>query len=613
MSLRARFLLFGFVALGVIASFAVATVMVGVQDKRTRRQIELDLRESAILLALESEIEALRGPFVRGGAGESRPPREPMSVARARELVAELRASVASDEIPDDDDQKEMQALAQVEEDLARLEAIQGRAGSGGITPELAEEHSALCLRLHAGLELFRQGCFEEVYAAAVDLDRRRTKLLWLLAGGLVAMTILLAAAWIGFAYGVLRPVKNLMRMTRRLSRIDFDVEVRATPAGELGELTRSFLSMTRALEGFTREIELRVRERTRELEDSRAISNLMLDSLPDAVGLRTADGRLVASNGAYRSLFGGDSPAMPFLAKAERSPQGYVVWKEGGGSTRLLDAQEFGGSGPPGQLGALRLEYVRDVTHLAQVEAALAQSSRLVALGRMAAGIAHEVNNPLTAIGACAEGLLKRAAKGGIDAAVLREYLEVIHREVYRCKALTGKMLDVSRQRAESPVPTEVRNLVEESLRLFAQVREDRRVDIRLLPGPPCTALVQPAALCQILINLIMNALQAVEDGGRITVEVARRGGEVVLSVADDGHGIPPESMKDLFEPFFTEGRGKDGTGLGLFLSRELASAMGGSLVARSEGPGRGARFELAVPAAEEQPRPTPTEAHPA
>lgn len=610
MSLRTKFLIYSFFSLGVIATLVATTVFLGVRDEGSRRQIESDLKESGDLLALETCIESLRRSLDAGGAGPDLVAAR-AELLRARGFAGALRESVSSDEVLQDEGQKEMVALGEVDAALGDLELLLG-GESGREAPGLERAEAAAALqRLHAALGLFREGSFEEVHGAAVRLNEGRRTLLKLQAAGLVAMVVLFATAGVAFSYGVLRPVKRLARMTRRLSRIDFDVEVRHIPEGEIGELTRSFLSMARSLEAFTREIESRVRDRTRELEESRGVLSLMLDNMPDAVALRGGDGSLLACNGAYRALFAASSGGAAPLLSAERTPQGYAVWRSPGGESLLLDVLEFhreaGGAGRDGT----RIEYIRDVTRLVRVESALAQSSRLVALGRLAAGIAHEVNSPLTAIGACAEGLLKRSARGDVQQSELREYLEVIHREVYRCKSLTERMLDLSRQRQEPAVPTDVRAVVTESLKLLAYLPRAGAVRLTLVPGDACTAMVQPSALRQILLNLLMNAIGAVEDGGSITVSVTGAGDAVRLEVADDGVGIDPGVLAEIFEPFFTGRRGREGTGLGLFLSRELATAMGGRLEGWSDGPGRGSRFELTLPAATEQHPAAPQEAH--
>lgn len=597
LTLRARFLLFSTIFLGILGILTTSVWLRGLENERAQRQIESDLEESAIVLVLEDQLEVIHTALLQTQQGADSLATALGALAEARRLVAELENYVAHDEVEDDAGQKEMQAVEQLVEHFSELDAMLQQVKGNASSRAAPLEQEALFRTIDNSLELFREGAFEEVHEAVARLNDQQNALESLTINGALVMLLLLGLAWIGFSYGLLKPVRELTRMTRRLSKIDFTLKENKIPRGELGELTLSFISMARSLESFTRDIEARVEERTRELEASRSLLRLMLESLPDAVGLRREDESLLACNGVYEALFPDSNAAVSFPTRAERTPQGYYVWRDSSGRSRLLDIQTFSARIPDAETEQVRLEYVRDVTRLTEIEAALAQTQRLASLGRLAAGIAHEVNSPLTAIGACAEGLIDRSRSGMLDPVEVREYLEVIHQEVYRCKSLTERLLDLSRQRQEDSEPLDVYPVVEECLKLLAYLNKNRRIEVAVQRDASvgnAMAVAKPAALRQICINLLMNANNACSEGARIDVQLRATPQEVFLQVCDEGSGVSPEDMDRLFEPFFTKRKTKDGTGLGLFLCRELAASMGGELTAHSDGMGTGACFEL-------------------
>lgn len=600
MSLKARFVLFSVLFLGILTLLMISIWIRGEEHARAQRQIESDIEETGVLLLLEDNYAAVRIALGVNEHGQRDVAQARRGLADVWGHLAELQNYVQTDEVEDDDEQAEMTAVTQLVAQTKALEALLDGEITAGQSAEVDGAIDSTIRDIHSSIELFRRGAFGEIREAVSRLNSQQHALQTLTMNGAIVLVIILGLASVGFSYGLLRPVRSLTRMTRRLSKIDFNVEERNIPKGEMGELTRAFISMAKTLGSFTREIEARVEERTRELEASRSLMKLMLDSLPDAVALRCSDNELLACNGMYSELFAKGEESLEALCEKERSPQGYYVWKQGDGTAKLLDLQVSSAHVTYEGEKQAHLEYVRDVTRLTEVEAALAQSQRLISLGRLSAGIAHEVNSPLTAIGACAEGLLDRSQRGTLDPDEVREYLQVIHQEVYRCKSLTEKLLDLSRQRQESVEPTAVCSVVEECAKLLAYLNKSRNIQLSVhkdAEAGEAMALARPAALRQICINLLMNANHASEPGSNIEVTVKASQNHVAVEVRDYGIGVAPGDMGRLFEPFFTKRPTKDGTGLGLFLCREMTSAMGGSLGVKSDGPGHGACFELILP----------------
>jgi two-component system NtrC family sensor kinase len=242
------------------------------------------------------------------------------------------------------------------------------------------------------------------------------------------------------------------------------------------------------------------------------------------------------------------------------------------------------------------------DITTLAEVQDQLARSRRLATIGQLAAGVAHEINNPLAAITTCAEATLRdlRSEPEAARTASERgwaEYLEEIVRQALRCKEITRGLLDLSRQRRARREPVDLNRLVEQAARIFEErgrgrgVRVETRLDESLGVVGADEAMVR-----QILDNLLDNALAAVSEGGHVRVSTGREGERVCVEVSDDGPGITPDTLARVFDPFFTTKDPGRGAGLGLAISLTYAEAMGGTLTAESK-PGAGTRFRLWLP----------------
>jgi two-component system NtrC family sensor kinase len=221
----------------------------------------------------------------------------------------------------------------------------------------------------------------------------------------------------------------------------------------------------------------------------------------------------------------------------------------------------------------------------LARAQTELVSAERLATVGKLAAGVAHEVGNPLAGI----LGYLSLARMRASTPEV-KEYLEHIDREVHRIDGIVRGLLDLGRPRPTSLVPVDVSQVAETCVKLVRAGPELSQVKVDFALEPGLLARADAGPLSQIVINLLLNAAQAMGGQGAVRVSSRREGGEVRLVVEDTGPGIPPEVMPRLFEPFFSTKEGK-GTGLGLAVSLHLAQSMGGRLTAENAA-GGGARF---------------------
>jgi len=237
-----------------------------------------------------------------------------------------------------------------------------------------------------------------------------------------------------------------------------------------------------------------------------------------------------------------------------------------------------------------------RDVTDLKRLEEQLIQAEKLAAMGQMLAGVAHELNNPLTAILGVTELLRERV---GIDETMLRQ-LELTHRQARRAARIVQNLLEFSRPASPQKKPLDVNVLIERTLQLQEHSLRRNQIDVHFQPEPGLPAVTGDGnQLIQVLLNLVTNAEQAireVRDAGHIHIRVAARTGRIAITVEDDGVGIRPEALPRIFDPFYTTKRPGGGTGLGLSICMSIIREHGGTLDAKAL-PTGGSIFTLDLP----------------
>ncbi|MBU8896393.1 histidine kinase [Corallococcus sp. H22C18031201] len=240
-----------------------------------------------------------------------------------------------------------------------------------------------------------------------------------------------------------------------------------------------------------------------------------------------------------------------------------------------------------PGELGQLAAQFNRMMEAVRTHQEQWVQHEKLAGIGRLAAGVAHEINNPLGVILGYVR-LLQRKAEGG-----LAEDLKVVEEEAMRCQDIVEGLLDLSRPGRGPLERVPLREACED---VVGRLREAARLgDVRVSVEGEAAAWVQPPRLRQVLLNLVKNAAEAAGEGGSVEVRIEAGGdGATSVAVSDSGPGMTPEERARLFEPFFTTK--PTGTGLGLAVSQAIAEAHGGRIEADT-GPLGGARFTLRLP----------------
>jgi two-component system NtrC family sensor kinase len=228
-----------------------------------------------------------------------------------------------------------------------------------------------------------------------------------------------------------------------------------------------------------------------------------------------------------------------------------------------------------------------------------MAITEKMAAMGRLAAGVAHEINNPLATIVTCADGLRNRLGEvpETIVSPEFREYLEIIEQEAYRAKRITEDLLDFSRVRPSAKSMQSLEQILDRTLLVLKHHPGFKRIEVErhFEPGLPRIA-VEEDAIVQVFVALIINALDAMSDGGRLGLSTFATAEEVTCELSDTGCGISPADLPRIFEPFFTTKPPGRGTGLGLSVCYGIMQAHGGRIEVDSV-PGSGSRFTVALP----------------
>ncbi len=350
-----------------------------------------------------------------------------------------------------------------------------------------------------------------------------------------------------------------------------------------------------------------------------------LIDALPDAVVVIDRERRVVATNRRYVETFGLRRAEAVGAACSEtlRCPQ-----DPGAGGDRCPACEVFEGRAParrlcqaPDVAGVLRrfeatfqpiagddgapshvVEVWRDVTDRSRLEVQLSHSERLASVGILAAGVAHEINNPLASILAGIEGLSRWLKRGRFDAEGVAEAAETIallEGEVERSRETTRKLMLLGRSYDTKPAWVDLNRAVRDTLGLLGYELRKQGIEAVEALDPELPAIwAREAAMRGICMNVMINAVQAMSGGGggRLTVTTARAGDRVRLVIEDTGEGIDPRHLERIWDPFFSTKPVGQGTGLGLSITHRLVTSHGGRIAVRSA-PAEGARFEIELP----------------
>jgi len=364
------------------------------------------------------------------------------------------------------------------------------------------------------------------------------------------------------------------------------------------------------------------VHEKVQEVEALREFNESILESSRVGILVTDSDGRVVNVNRAFEHLYGtgrdqilGQSlsqvmPAGVFALANDERPQAVGDDLPDGGlrvyrsSLRTRDGRRLVVSltqaalRDPAGCPRGRVITVDDVTEQVLREQDLRRREHLASIGLLASGIAHEVNTPLTGISSYTQMLLEQRAQDDPEYSILKK----IEQQAFRAAGIASSLLNFSRQRDGDYQPLDVEEMVTETLGLFEPHLRGRRIDLtRSIDGSLQRVNGNRGRLQQVLMNLLLNAVDAMPGGGMVTVAARAASGRIQIEVSDTGCGIPQEHLDRIYDPFFTTKPRGQGTGLGLSVSYGIVKEHSGTLSAESS-PGEGSRFVVSLPAVDER-----------
>lgn len=432
-------------------------------------------------------------------------------------------------------------------------------------------------------------------------------------AAGIAVLALIMAVLWRSLNRKVLEPVAALGAASAALAEGRLAERVHLEGDDELAGLGRSFNRMAGQLEAQL----ARVRAHEAYLQQ-------ILDGLPDGVRvIRVADLQVVLANRAFCEQVGrtaaevcgrpchasshaSERPCAPTLVVcplAELQQAGATLktthhHRRADGSQFQVEIHAMlveldDGSGAQRYL----VEAVRDLGLAARIS----HEQRLSELGLLAAGIAHEIHNPLGSVRLGVQGLAREMAAGRAAPEQIIDYLGLIDQEIDNCIAVTRRLLLLARPPSGSLQLVVINDALTDTLRLLAFDADTRGIAQQAeVPDEPLRLLTDEAELRMIFLNLIQNAHHAMPDGGSLHARLVRDGEHALVEIADSGVGMAPETVARIFDPFFSRrADGVAGTGLGLTIVKNFVERMGGSIAVDST-PGRGSRFKLRLPLAE-------------
>lgn len=238
-----------------------------------------------------------------------------------------------------------------------------------------------------------------------------------------------------------------------------------------------------------------------------------------------------------------------------------------------------------------------------------LVRSERLASVGFLAAGVAHEINNPIAGIAFCSEALESRlkeltalaqtitGKENPTCIADFAKYLRLIQDEAFRCKNITDKLLDFSRTSEHKRDPVNLSTLLHAVLDVTHHLQISKGKKILITEEQPINAWINAEEIRSVVLNLIVNGLDSMDDGGVLSISIKEKDGQAELAIKDSGVGMNQEVLENIFEPFFTKNRTGKGTGLGLTISHKIIQQHGGEIEAFSDGLGQGSVFTIRLP----------------
>ncbi len=419
---------------------------------------------------------------------------------------------------------------------------------------------------------------------------------------------IALLVLWTVMRRLILSPVEELLKATNEISQGNLKARIPRHPKrskqDELDLLARDFNRMAENIE-----------DSVEKIEKSRRFLQNLIDTLPDGVRVVDDNFDIMLVNKAYEKLhysmlplpgkkcyavtLGADRPCT-----SEDNPCPWALLNQNPSKPIKVIQRYFDGNGKERYAevscavlsfaldGDKNVRWIVEVFRSLERDIVFSHRQKLASVGMLASSVAHEMRNPLGSVRLILENIMDKADKHPLPPEDLKHYLGLIHDQMTFCIDVTSRLLKMSRNAEDARSAVDWNEVVGETASLLEYEAKKRGIEIDVETSKtPAVVQASDAELRMAAVNVMQNAFHATDDGGKLNIRVISDKNRVSVSFKDTGRGIPPENLRRIFEPFFSETPDKEGTGLGLVITKNIIEKFGGKILVEST-PGRGTTF---------------------
>ena len=465
--------------------------------------------------------------------------------------------------------------------------------------------NKAVCQECHGGIEDHAvNGMLVVDYDAAVIKKQSRKTTLALMGAGAIVVLITLSGGWWFMRRFVLRPVEGLVDAHRLFSDGDMTTRVAIQGEDELADMGNSFNRMAS-----------NIQQQYDAMAHKEHFLQSLLDGIPDGVRVLSSDGKILYANQSYADFtgltleslqhkycyglsFGHAELCVPTMINC---PLERIA--ETGKATKVLQSHlQADGSQIAVEIFAAPLaghgHHTQGIVEVIRNRAKMveySQEQRLSSIGELAAGVAHEIHNPLGSIRMALQSIDQQIRAGNADTERFAEYVTLVQNEIDNCIEVTGRLLKLSSSPSTALQLVDIDHAIRDTAALLAWEGDERHVRLNYdFCSPVSRTIAQDGELRMVFLNLIQNAYHAMPEGGTLTISTHRDAGDIVIEFSDTGCGIPKDKISRIFHPFYSNRADQEaGTGLGLAISKSIIDHFNGNITVNSE-VGQGSVFTI-------------------
>lgn len=412
-----------------------------------------------------------------------------------------------------------------------------------------------------------------------------------------IMLLIILGVTLISIYFGLrlTRPIENFESGVRQIiASEDLEAVIPQESADEIGRLVKAFNQLIRKLA-----------DKTANLRTEQELLQTVVNGIGAGMALVDEEKRLIWWNPIFERWFG-TTELKHLSCEAVLQGEGFdcsfgvngkVLAHEVHGERRYI-RQTYYELSPGNSENAAYLLLLEDVTQQVEMEARVIETEKMATVGLLASGVAHEINNPLAIVSAHSEDLLDRLQENDDPPQneEIQGILRIIFKQMDRCKQITNRLLNFARPGKEGQNLINVSSAIQQTLALLTYRAKQKRIILIDETEPELWVSGNENEWQQVVLNILTNALDATDEGGRIRARAYRTNSEVRVEVVDQGQGISAEHLSKVFDPFFTTKPPGQGTGLGLFVSYGIVQKMQGQLLIESA-EGKGTTVMILLP----------------